>query len=107
MIFFKRIYSQNYETGLEVLGVLEVLEIKILFELPNHGGKIFTDFFKKFSPWILQFIGGISVSCLKRKEKGKKSLNIYLYHYQRFSKSPRGNSKLENRVTHHIKKRAD
>ena len=53
-----KMYSQNDETG-----VSEVLESKFS-SLANHGGKTFKE---KFSPWILQCSGGISVSFLKRK----------------------------------------
>ena len=59
-------YSQNNETG-----VLEILKIKFFFVAQPW--------------WILQFSTENKVS--------KRSLNPY--HYQVFSKSPRGNTKLQ------------
>ena len=54
-------YSQNDETG-----VLEVLETKVFFAAQPWWEGLYR-IFKKFSPRILQFSGGISVSFLKIK----------------------------------------
>ena len=61
--------------------------------LPNHGGKTFTKIFKNplhgfyIIEWwhLCEFI---------ENKNNKKSINFSLYHYQVFSKSPRGNRKL-------------
>ena len=63
-------YSQNNETG-----VLEVLEIKILFAAQPWWAE-FHRIFLKFFQWILHFGDGISETFLKKKKKKKKKVKI-------------------------------
>ena len=72
-------YSQNNETG-----VLEVLEIKILFAAQPWWAEFYR-IFLKFFQWILHFGDGISETFLKKKKKkkkGKNHLNSTFYHRQ-------------------------
>ena len=71
-------YSQNNETG-----VLEVLEIKILFAAQPWWAE-FHRIFLKFFQCILHFGYGISETFFKKKKKkkGKNYLNSSFYHRQ-------------------------
>ena len=62
-MFMLKMYSQNVETC-----ILEFLENEIFFAA-QPWWEDFYRIHKKFSLWILQFSGGISVSFLKNLKK--------------------------------------
>ena len=73
-IFCKKMYSQNYETG-----VLEVLQIN-LFCCPTMVGRPLQNFSVHFTIWEWHIYN------LLENGKTKKSLNFCFYHHQVFSR---------------------